>query len=159
MNAHEQRMCEMQAEFFELSTEIFSCSSYLFISRFMNNDIAKSLDRIDDPYNFVVPNSLISSMSVKYQSLNKGIGEKIQKRVMKWIGYVYRAWSIIKKKESSMIYKNMKAQKMVALYDAFHTFSIEYCVDRLEEIVNQDNEPTLSDYEVFKRIYNSDTKR
>ena len=155
MNVHEQRMCEMQAEFFELSIDRFSCSSSLFVSRFMNSDIAKDLDAIDDPYNFISPNNLISMMGYIYPSLQAKDGEKLPKKVLRWIGYAYRAYSIIKKRESSVIYKSLKTQQMVSLYDSFHTFSIEYCVDRLEEIINQNNETILSDYEVFKRIYES----
>ena len=155
MNVHEQRMCEMQSDFFELSLERFSCSSYLFISRFMNSELAKELDEIDDPYNLISPNNLITLMRINYPSLNEQEGDKIPKKVIRWIGYIYRAWSVIKKKESSYIYKMMKAQQMVSLYDSFHTFSVEYCVDRLEEITNQNNRVALSDYEVLKSIYES----
>lgn len=153
MNVHEQRMCETQAEFFKLSSERLSCSSFLFIARFMNSDIAKQLDKTNDLYNYSSPDNLISLMLKEYPSTKNERGRKIPSNVMKWIGYIYRAYSIIKKKESSMIYKNIKAQEMVALYDSFHTFSPEYCVDRLEEIINEKNGPALSDYEVFKQIY------
>lgn len=153
MNVHEQRMCEMQAEFFELSLERFNCSSYLFISRFMYSDLAKELDKIDDPYNFVSPNNLIAQMAFYFPSLKKEYGDKIPPKVIKWIGYIYRAWNIIKRRDSSSIYKVMKAQQMIALYDSFHTFSPEYCVDRLEEIVDEYNHTFLSDYEVLKKIY------
>lgn len=153
MNSHEQRMCEMQAEFFELSTYRFKSSSYLFVSRFMNSDIAKQLDKIDDPYNFISPNNLIDLMSFEYKSLTIMEGYKIPAKVMRWIGYIYRAWSILKKKESSAIYKMIKSQQMEALYDSFHTFSPEYCIERLEEIANENNKNITSDYEIFKRIY------
>lgn len=155
MNNHEQRMCEMQGEFFELSVERFKCSSYKFISRFMNSDIAKRLDETDDPYNFISPNNLIASMKNNYPSLNEENGEKLSAKVIRWVGYIYRAYSIIKKRDSSSIYKSIKAQQMVALYDSFHTFSPEYCVDRLEDIVNENNQTILNDYEVFRQIYES----
>lgn len=155
MTIHEQRMCEMQGEFFELSVDRFACSSYLFISRFMNSEIAKSLDKTEDPYNFASPNNLISLMGSEYPSLKHETGEKIPKKVMKWIGYIYRAYCILKKRESSEIYKVLKANKMMALYDSFHTFSPEYCVDKLEEIIKENSGPVLSDYEVLKRIYES----
>ena len=152
MNEHEQRMCEIQGEFFALSAKRFSCSSALFISRFMYSELAKELDRVDDPYNFISPNNLISSMATLYHGLSKEHGTHMTEKVMRWIGYTYRAWSIIKHKESSWIYKRMKAERMWALYDAFHTFSPEYCVDQLEQIVNENDNPVLSDYEVYKRI-------
>ena len=153
MNIHEQRMCEMQGEFFELSVERFKCSSFLFVSRFMNSDIAKRLDEIDDPYNFISPNNLISLMSINFPSMNAEIGNKIPAKVMKWIGYIYRAWSIIKRKESSIIYKSIKTEQLFSLYDSFHTFSPEYCVDRLEEMIKENSENNLTDYEIFRQIY------
>lgn len=155
MTNHEQRMCEMQGEFFELSIHNFDCSSFLFISRFMNSEIAKDLDEVDNPYNFISPNNLISLMRMNYPSITKENGEKISEKVMKWIGYIYRAYSIIKKRSSSTIYKSLKAEKMVSLFDSYHTMSPEYCVDRLEEIVNQNNMSLVSDYEIFKKIYDS----
>ena len=152
MNAHEQRMCEMQGEFFALSAKRFSCSSSLFISRFMYSELAKELDQVDNPYNFISPNNLISAMARLYPSLNKQQGTHTTEKVMHWIGYIYRAWSLIKHKESSWIYKRMSAERMLTLYDAFHTFSIEYCVDQLEQIANENNNLVLSDYEVYKKI-------
>ena len=152
MNAHEQRMCEMQGEFFALSTKRFSCGSALFISRFMYSELAEELDQVDDPYNFISPNNLISTMASRYPGLSNEQGTLMTEKVMHWMGYIYRAWSIIKHKESSWIYKRMKAERMAALYDTFHTFSPEYCVDRLEQIVNENSSPVLSDYEVYKQI-------
>lgn len=151
MTAHEQRLCEMQAEFFALSVERIPCSSALFVSRFMSSDLAKELDQIDDPYNFISPNNLIAAMVAAYPGLQKP-GQQISGKVMKWMGYIYRAWTLIKRKESSTVYKAMKVEQMVGLYDSFHTFSPEYCVDQLEQIVREKQGPSLSDYEVFKRI-------
>ncbi len=153
MTIHEQRMCEEQGEFFALSFERLSCSSSYFVARFMNSDFAKSLDNIDDPYNFISPNTLITSMIEKYPSVIEQIGTKTPKAVLKWIGYIYRAYSIIKKTSSSNIYKDLKFEKMLSLYDSFHTFDPEYCVDRLEEIIKQTKPTPRSDYEIFKEIY------
>ena len=151
MTNHEQKMCEAQSEFFELSIDNFSCSSALFISRFMNSDIAKELDNVDDCYNFISPNNLIYVMKNQYDSLTTTSGNKYPRTVLKWIGYIYRAWALIKKRSSSSIYKDIPANKMVSLYDAFHTLSVENCVDRLEEISNQDK-PKNDDYQIFKQI-------
>lgn len=152
MNAHEQRMCEMQGECFVLSIEWFPCGSALFVSRFMYSELAKRLDCIDDPYNFTISTKMLESMEASYPGLKRERGTQIPGKVMKWMGYIYRAWSIIKKKQSSWIYKSMKAEQMVALYDSFQTFSPEYCVDQLEQIVLENSGPELSDYEVSRRI-------
>lgn len=155
MTIHEQRMCEEQAIFFELSLKCFSCSSSYFVARFMNSDIASELDNIDDPYNFISPNNLITAMANKYPSLNEQEGIKASEKAIKWIGYIYRAYAIIKKTSSSKTYKDLKFEKMVSLYDSFHTFDPDYCVDRLEEIIKQAKPVVKTDYEIFKEIYSS----
>lgn len=151
MNYHEQMMCEMQADFFELSQTAFSCSSSFFIARYMYSDVAKDLDKVDDYYNYISPNNLVSILSRLYPSLNNEHGQKYPIKVLRWIGYIYRAFSIIKKIDSCRIYKSIKAEKMLSLYDSFHTFSVEYCINRLEEIINEKvNEQ--DDYEIFKQV-------
>ena len=157
MNVHEQRMCELQADFFELSSDRFSCGSSFFIARFMNSDTAKELDNIDDPYNYISPNNLVSIMSNKYTSLFKKSGVKYPKAVLRWIGYIYRAYVIITKIESSTIYKDIKADKLLALYDSYHTFSPEYCVSRLREMVDEIR-PKRDIYEIFKIVMEEDNK-
>ena len=153
MNTHEQRMCELQGDLFELSSSRFSCGSSIFISRFMYSDLAKELDNIDDPYNFISPNNMISIMAEKYPSLNEKGGNKYPKEVLRWIGYIYRAYSIIKKQYSYKIYRLLKAEKLLPLYDSFHTFSPEYCVERLDEIIQQNNPSSIEDeYMIFKSI-------
>lgn len=48
------------------------------------------------------------------------------------------------------IIKDINADKMFSLYDVFHTFDVEYCVDRLEELVKEQNDKKVDDYEIFK---------
>ena len=152
MNSHEQMMCEMQAYFFALSRDSFLCGSSFFISRFMNSELAKDLDNIDDPYNYISPNNSIKIMRESFPSLNLKEGDKYSIEVLKWIGYIYRAWAIIKKKSSSSLYKSFKSNQLLPLFDSFHTFSIEYCIDRLEELINEQKGNQLSDYEIYKAI-------
>lgn len=152
MNAHEQRLCETQGEFFALSAERFACGSALFVSRFMYSDLAKRLDQTRDSYNYMSPSILLTTMEKEYPSLQKEHGQHISGKVMRWMGYVYRAWCLIKQKESSSVYKTIKAEQMVALYDSFHTLSPEYCVDQLEQLAQERGDTMMSEYEVFKRI-------
>ena len=151
MSDHEQEMCLVQADLFEFSFGRFECGSSFFISKFMYSDLAKELDNLDDEYNYISPNNMITILKDLYPSLNLNKGNKYPARVLRWIGYVYRAWNILKKRSSMNIYKNIKAEDMLAYYETFHTFSIEYCVDRLEEIVKE-KEPQISDYEAYKKF-------
>lgn len=152
MTIIEQRMCELQADIFENSIRRFNCSSSFFIARFMNSKYAKELDNTDDPYNFYSPNCVLDGLENTYPSLKEYQGQKYTQNVLRWIGYIYRAWSIIKKKSSSEIYKHLKGEEMYSLYDSFHTFGIDYCVTRLEEIVNEKIGRQKTDYEIFKEI-------
>ena len=152
MNDHEQRMCELQAEIFENSIKRFSCSSSFFIARFMNGANAKELDDKDNSYNYYSPNYILDALTYLYPSLNNKEGEKYPIHIMRWIGYVYRAWSIISKRSSYDIYKIIKSDKLLSFYDSFHTFGIDYCIERLEEIANEGLAQKKSDYEIFKEI-------
>ena len=152
MNISEQRMCELQADLFELSLRRFKCSSSFFIARFMNSKSAKDLDNVDDPYNYYSPNSILDALESAYPSLKSESENKYNAQVMRWIGYIYRSWVILKHRSSYDIYKLMKAEKMLALYDTFHTLGIDYCIERLEEIVNAEIGQHRSDYEIFKEI-------
>lgn len=152
MNVLEQKMCELQADIFEYSLRRFHCSSPFFVARFMNSKYAKDLDNIDDPYNYFSPNCILDGLEKDYPSLKTYQGNKYVPQVIRWIGYVYRSWSIIKKRDSSDIYKVFKAEKLYSLYDSFHTFGIEYCIDRLEELVSEEKGQQKSDYEIFKEV-------
>lgn len=157
MNKHEQRMCELQADLFELSSLYFSCGSAFFIARFMQSPPAKELDNFDDPYNFTSPNNILSYMKEKYPTLNNKRGKQYPISILRWMGYAYRAWGIITRKSSYRLYKNMKVEKLLSLYDSFHTFSIEYCVERLDEIAFE-KKKELDDYEIYKRIISQKAK-
>ena len=66
-----------------------------------------------------------------------------------------KTYSILKKRGSHKIYKQLKVEKLLTLYEAFHTFSVEYCVDQLEILINEKNETPKSDYEIFKADKNT----
>ena len=152
MDEHQQRMCETQGELFELAAETLPCSSAYFISRFMYSEEAKDMDLIESLYNHLSPMQRMDGMLKAYGSLTKKKGEVYPRSVLHWMGYIYRAWSILTRKTSSEIYKKMKAKRLYGFYDVYHTFAPEYAVERLEEILTQEEGPRPSDYEVYKAI-------
>ncbi len=56
-----------------------------------------------------------------------------------------RAYAIISRRPSSYVYKKMKFEELLPLYDSFHTFAPEYCVERLIEIAQEKEGPAMSD--------------
>ena len=152
MTNNEYEMCERQGEIFELANDNFSCGSLLFVSRFMQSDLARDMDDVESPYNYVSPNNAINRLRYQYPSFIDNDGKKYPKAVMHWVGFIYRAYSIINKISSRMIYKYLKADTLFGLYESFHTFSPEYCVERLTAIVSNIKGPQKSDYEIYKEI-------
>lgn len=154
MTYQEQAICELQADVFEISLKRFKSGSPIFIARFMNCELVKELDNIDDPYNYISPNNIIKYLSSEFSILNKNKGNKYPIQVMRWIGYTYRAYSIIYKINSNKLYKIFNADKMLSLYETYHTFSPEQCVERMKQIADE-MKPNLDDYSVFKAIKES----
>lgn len=152
MNAHEERMCELQADVFERSVNRFPCGCGKFIERFMRSDIAKFLDDPRNEYNFLSIEEILISLEDAYPSLYVEAGAKIPLPVMRWIGYVYRCYCIRKKKPSLWLYKEMKVNKMLSLYDSFHTLDPDDCVDRIEEIIAARHPRTQTDYEIYRAV-------
>ena len=152
MNAFQQRMCERQADVFEQSIERFKCSSSYFVFRFMRSSIAKQMDTIENNVDFYSVNNILLSLEKEAPSINTNEGEKYPVQVMRWIGYIYRAWAILKHRSSLKLYKYLKCDKLLSLYDSFHTYSVEYCVDCLEKIVNENKDSYINEYELYKSI-------
>ena len=156
MNAHEERMCELQAEVFESSLSRFPCGSAKFAELFMRSEVAKLLDDAQNEYNYLSEEEIFLRLEECYPSLSSKRGRKIPSPVMRWIGYIYRCYCIRKNRSSSWLYKKIKIEKMLSLYDSFHTFDPDDCVDRLEEIIMANRPNKQTDYEIFKAIRLSD---
>lgn len=152
MTTHEERMCELQADFFEQSKAHFPCSSAKFVERFMRSQVAKQLDNTHDDYNYLSVGEVFSSLEESYPSLKEGHGNQFPTHVLRWMGYIYRCFCIRKKRPSLLVYKKIKTDSLFALYDSFHTFDPDYCVDRIEEIILQREPTPKSDYEVYREI-------
>ncbi|MBQ7243331.1 MAG: hypothetical protein IJS52_03915 [Bacilli bacterium] len=152
MNVHEERMCELQAEVFERSATCFPCTSSLFASRFMRSKTAKKLDDSKDAYNYCSSDEALFELAQDYPSLKESKGEKLPVFILRWMGYIYRAFSILKSASSLEIYKRLKPEKLCGLYESFHTFDPDYCVERLAEILGWGGHGGLSDYQIYRQV-------
>lgn len=152
MTTHEERMCELQADIFESSRDRFSCGSMSFIARYMRSEVAKGFDNVDDDYNYISMEEAFIELEKNYPSLKRESDKKIAYPVLRWIGYIYRCYCIRKKISSLKLYKELKVEKLLALYDTFHTLDPDDCVDRIEEIIRQSKPQKASDYEIYRSI-------
>ncbi len=64
-------------------------------------------------------------------------GERYDKEVLYWIGYIYRYWACLRKEKSRKIYRIASAKTMKRNYMMFHTFAPELAIEDLIEIHDQ----------------------
>ena len=82
-------LCEMQGQVFEMSIETTSTSSEIFIRRFMQSIIAKSLDSGDILQTNIQPKDIFERIVEQYGESKYG-SVKYSPNEMYWIGYIYR---------------------------------------------------------------------
>ena len=142
-------LCEMQGQVFEMSIETTSTSSEIFIRRFMQSIIAKSLDSGDILQTNIQPKDIFERIVEQY-------GEsKYSPNEMYWIGYIYRYFSYTYEKSSSQVYKIIKPKELRELFFAYHTMDPSQAIERILEAkgypINEEEE-LKRQYEIFRRI-------
>ena len=128
MNDNEQVFCEKQASIFSEAGKRFSCGSAYFAFIFMNSHSAEKLDNKHDLYNNDSLNMILDELEKRYPGL------KSKK------GTIY---------PSKQIYKRFKFVDMLSIYNAYHTFDPEYCIERINEFLTAKKE---SDYQIYRKI-------
>lgn len=135
LDFNERKLCQIQGKLFEESIEKVECSSLIFIRRFMLSNLSKKFD----DYSFLVMaldiNDCFFEIDNEYGSSSYG-QTKYSKNEMFWIGYIYRALSIIYKLSSREVFKLFNAKKIVTYYNIFHTFDIEQAAEKMMESIN-----------------------
>ena len=135
LDFNERKLCQIQGKIFEESIDKVECSSLIFIRRFMLSNLSKKFD----DYSFLVMaidiNDCFYEIDNEYGSSSYG-QTKYSKNEMFWIGYIYRALSIIYKLSSREVFKLFNAKKIVEYYNIFHTFDIEQATEKMMESIN-----------------------
>ena len=135
LDFNERKLCQIQGKIFEESTNKVECSSLIFIRRFMLSNLSKKFD----DYSFLVMafdiNDCFYEIDNEYGSSSYG-KTKYSKNEMFWIGYIYRALSIIYKLSSREVFKFFNAKKIVTYYNIYHTFDIEQAAEKMMESIN-----------------------
>lgn len=146
MNEMEERMCKRQASIFEKSRESFS--SLIFIKLFMYSSFASGFDRWDyDP--FMKAGEYVRLIGEEFPKMKKKVGTRYSESELHWMGYIYRALCIHRKASSKAIYHTIGPSSLSQLYRTYHTFGIDYCLERLDEYI-RDN--AKSDMEIYKEV-------
>ena len=124
-------LCKYQRDLFEYSTDHLTCSSRVFIKSFCQSQLAKYMDKdsfimtsidIPEAVNMLKKEKTLSSGSIKFN-----------KKIIGWIGYLYRYWSYTRQLSTKAVYKKVNPILLAGVYEAYHSLDVEEAVRRLEE--------------------------
>ena len=150
-------LCELQAKTFESSIDFILTSSEIFIRRFMNSRIVKTIDNGAVLQTNMQSKDILESVEEQYGSSKYG-SVKYTHNEMYWIGYLYRYFSYSYGISSLQAYKIVKPKELRGLFLPYHTMSPEQAIERILEAKNMlfDDEVELKrQYEIFRRIRNN----
>ena len=150
-------LCELQAKAFEISIDMTSTSSEIFIRRFMNSRIAKTIDNGDVLQTNMQSKDILNRIEEQYGTSEYG-SVKYTRNEMYWIGYLYRYFSYTYDLSSVQVYKIVKPKELRDLFLPYHTMDPSQAVERILEAkgILHDNEAELRrQYEIFRRIRNN----
>ncbi len=147
-------LCELQAKAFELSLEVMLTSSAIFIRRFMNSEVANSMDNGVFLEHNIGEKGLLARINEEYGISQYGT-EKYTKNELYWIGYIYRYYVYTYEISSRQAYKTIKPKELRSLFLPYHTLDPKGAIERILEskglIIDKDSE-LKRQYEIFRKI-------
>lgn len=145
-------LCELQADTFVKAAEKLSCSSEIFIRRFMNSISAVILDSDYVLNEIMTPESIIEQINEQYGPSSYG-QVKYTADELFWIGYIYRYFAYTYGISSTRAYRIIKPKELRQLYPAYHTMDCASAIERIleaREIVLDNN--IDYQYRVFRMV-------
>ena len=140
LNSIEIMLCQKQAKIFEMSIDKASCSSPIFIRRFVHSSIAKLMDDKVYLFTFQADSDAFSILDDEFGETRYG-KEKYSPDLMFWIGYIYRCISIKYNLSTKAVYKLFGAREIVKYYNICHTYDIVDAAQRMMESISYDDSP------------------
>ena len=148
-------LCELQAKTFEMSIDATEVSSEIFIRRFMNSQISKSIDSCEILQTNMQAKDILERIEEQYGKSNYG-SKRYTKNELYWIGYIYRYFSYTYEKSSVQIYKIVKPKELRALFLPYHTLDPSQAIERILEAKNlfivDDKAEIVRQYKLYKSI-------
>ncbi len=149
-----KRMCEIQAELFELSVTLYSTSSEIFVKRFMYSKIVKEFDKEMFLDGNKTINDIFVELDEQYGKSSYG-SKRYNRNAMYWVGYLYRLFAFTYEISSRRAYKLLPLKEVIESYDAYHTLNVSQAIERLLEAkgISFKEEDILNrGVEILKRI-------
>lgn len=147
-------LCDLQAKTFECAVDLTSVSSEIFIRRFMNSKIAKTLDNESILQTNLHAKDILDRIEAQYGKLDYG-SVKYTHNEMFWIGYLYRYFSYTYELSSLQVYKIVKPKELRGLFLAYHTMDPSQVIERILESKNllfDESAEIKRQFEIFKKV-------
>ncbi len=128
-------LAEYQGKLFEASTNL-SCSTGIFIRRFLHSDLVKKLDHNNPAEIILDVNDGVNSILDQFGDTDYG-KVKYSKSAMFWIGYIYRYISYTREVSTKFVISFFSYKQMNDVYYTFHTQDPEWCIRSLLEMNDQ----------------------
>lgn len=126
------RMCRYQAELFARSREDVSCSSPVFLRRFMYSDLARRMDGDGFLMEAVDKEDAFGEIEQEFGESSYG-KIKFNREELYWIGYIYRYWCYVHEITSKRVYRIIKPDELKALYYPYHSLDPAQAIERIME--------------------------
>jgi hypothetical protein len=127
------RLAEFQAKLFEASVQRFSCSSPVFLRRFLLSDLLKTLDKNESSFISWSVNEAIEEIERQFGPSNYG-KDKYSSDALFWMGYLYRYMSYTREMDTRLLFHYFPYKQLNSLFFAYHTQDPEWCVKNLLEL-------------------------
>ena len=127
------RIAEFQAKIFERSLEYFSCSSPIFIRRFLHSNLLERLDKNNSVFFSLDPNEALEDIKEQFGESSYG-KERYTKDELFWLGYLYRYISYTREVNTRLLFKLFDYRKVRELYYVYHTQDMEWVIANLLEL-------------------------
>ena len=124
------RLAHFQASVFSGSLDLTSCSSGIFIRRFMNSELAKRMDQPGFLFDAIDIRDAISEVEEQYGKSSYG-SEQYSREELYWIGYIYRYWSYVSNQSSRKLYGTVKPGALRKLYFPYHSLDPQQAIERI----------------------------
>jgi len=147
------KLCEYQAELFELSYDL-DCSSKIFLQRFINSNLVKTLDSNESAF-ISVPKEGLLSIKEQYGALSWG-SFKYNKEILFWMGYMYRYISYTRQTNTKFIFNLFPNDMLSNLYYSYHSQDPEWCISSMLEMINKTEDIFDIDWRIKQAILKSD---
>lgn len=141
------KICRFQGELFAASLTQVSCSSAVFLRRFMLSDIARRMDCDGFRFETVSVSDALSEIEEQYGKSDYG-KLKYGSEEMYWMGYIYRCWAYTHEVGSRELYRTVKPAELRKLYLPYHSLDPEQAIERISE---EKGLGSLSEDEMLKR--------